>query len=99
MGNLPHGSRHHTHEETMTESSPTKRGRPRKHSGNAEKQAVYRRRKQEPERKNLIAEILKRMARILRAGAGYQLAGLSIRKLKLMRKHLNRGLRQERRRD
>jgi hypothetical protein len=74
---------------TMTESNP-KRGRPRKHASNAAKQTAYRKRKQDPERKALVAKILKRMR--VRHGED-QLAGLSIRKLKWTLKFLDQGRR------
>jgi hypothetical protein len=54
-----------------------KRGRPRKHPSNAVRQAQYRKRKQEPERQALVAEILKQIR-----GREHELTGLTIRELK-----------------
>jgi hypothetical protein len=62
----------------MIESKPKKRGRPRKHPSNAEKQRAYRTRKQELERKALIRKILGRRAGV----EGDSLMTLSIRQLK-----------------
>jgi hypothetical protein len=59
------------------------KGRPRKHSDNAAKQAAYRKRKQDPERRALIEKIARRL-RI--RNASEELAGLSIRKLKWIAK-------------
>lgn len=66
---------------------PKKRGRPRKHSSNAVKQDAYRKRKQEPERKALVAKILETLPRRHRDGAESEFAKMSIRKLKFWLKH------------
>ncbi len=71
----------------MTETSPKKRGRPRKHSNNAAKQAAYRKRNQDPQRILLIKEILGgRRSRI----EGEALMRLSIRQLKRWRRATRR---------